>query len=42
MGKLLGCQLAQLIVQQGQELVGGVRVAAVNGIQDLSHIAHED
>ena len=34
LGQLLGRQLAQLVVDQRQELLGGVRIAALDGGQD--------
>src|SRR5262249_14697090 len=34
------CQLAQLVVDQGKELFGGVRVALFHGGQDAGHYAH--
>jgi hypothetical protein len=42
MGKLMGRQAAQLIVNERQELGGGVRVALVDGRQDARHFAHWD
>jgi hypothetical protein len=39
-GELLGRQLAQLVVDQRQELVGGVRVALFDGGQDAGDIGH--
>jgi hypothetical protein len=40
-GKLVCGQLAQLVVDQGQELAGGVRVAFGDGVQDLGDLVHE-
>src|SRR5262245_19283893 len=40
LGQLLGRQLAQLIVDQRQELLGGVGVALLDGGQDLGDFAH--
>jgi hypothetical protein len=38
--QLLGRQLAQLVVDQRQQLVGGLRVALLDGVQDLGDSAH--
>ena len=40
LGHLCGGQLAQLVVDQRQELLGGVRVALLDGGQDARHLAH--
>ncbi len=39
-GKLLGGQLAQLVINQRQQLAGGVRVAFGDGVQDLRDLVH--
>ena len=39
-GKLLRGQLAQLVVDQRQELAGGVRVAFGDGVQGLGDLPH--
>ena len=39
-GKLLCGQFAQFVVDQGQELAGGVRVALIDGGQDSGNLAH--
>ena len=36
----LGGQLAQLIVDQGQELLGGLRVAGLDGREDARDVVH--
>jgi hypothetical protein len=38
--QLLGGQLAELVVDQRQELLGGVRVALLDGGQDLGNVTH--
>src|SRR5438132_346368 len=38
--QLLSRQLAQLIINEGQELLGGVWVALLDGGQDSSYVAH--
>ena len=40
LGQLLRRQLAQLVVDQRQELLGGVRVALLDRGQDAGDIAH--
>jgi hypothetical protein len=40
MGQLVGGELAQLVVDQRQELLGGVRVAVRDGIEDLGRVTH--
>ena len=40
LGQLLRRQLAQLVIDQGQKLVGGVRVALFDGGQDACDVAH--
>ena len=40
LGQLLGRQLAQLVVDQGQELLGGLRVALLDGRQDAGYVVH--
>ena len=40
LGQLLGRQLAQLVVDQRQELLGGVRVALLDGGQDAGDVGH--
>ena len=41
LGQLLRCQLAQLVINEWQELFRGVRVALLDGGQDVSDIIHE-
>jgi hypothetical protein len=41
-GQFLRRQLAQLVVNQRQELLGGVRVAGVDGGQDTRNVGHSD
>ena len=41
LGQPLRRQLAQLVVDQRQELLGGVRVALLDGGQDARDVAHE-
>ena len=41
LGQLLRRQLAQLVVDQRQELLGGVRVALLDGGQDAGDITHD-
>ena len=41
LGQLLGGQLAQLVVDQRQELLGGVRVALLDGGQDARDVGHK-
>jgi hypothetical protein len=41
LGQLLGGQAAQLVVNERQELCGGVRVALLNGAQNVRDIAYE-
>jgi hypothetical protein len=38
-GKLLGGQCTQFVIDQGQELAGGVWVACGDGVQDLGQLA---
>ena len=33
-------QLAQLVVDDGQKLLGGVRVAVLDGVENLGHVTH--
>ena len=40
LGQLLGRQLAQLVVDQRQQLLGGVRVALLDGGQDARNFTH--
>ena len=40
-GQLLGRQLAQLVVDQGQELTGGVWIAVPDCVQNARALAHE-
>jgi hypothetical protein len=40
-GELLGRQLAQLVIDQRQELGGGVRVALFDGTQYLGDVGHK-
>jgi hypothetical protein len=39
--KFLRRKLAQLVVNQRQKLVGGVRIALLHGGQDAGNVAHE-
>jgi hypothetical protein len=39
-GQLLGGQFAQLVVDQGQELAGGVGIALIDRGQDSANLAH--
>ena len=39
-GQLLRGQLAQLVVDQRQELLGGVRIALLDGGQDARNFVH--
>ena len=39
-GQLLGGQLAQLVIDQRQQLRGGVGVALLDGGQDARHFRH--
>jgi len=39
-GQLLGRQLAKFVVDQQQELIGGVRVALLDGGQDVGDFTH--
>src|SRR5947209_20614871 len=39
---LLGRQLPELVIDEGQELLGGVRVTLLDGRQDARKIAHEE
>jgi hypothetical protein len=41
LGHLVGREPAQLVIDQRQELLGGVRVALVDGGKDPSDIGHE-
>ena len=36
----LGCRHAQLLVDEGQQLLGGGRVAVFDGVQDAGDFAH--
>ena len=38
--QLLGGQLAQLVVDQRQELLGRLRVALLDGREDAGHVVH--
>jgi hypothetical protein len=40
LGQLLGSQLAQFLVDQGQEFPGGGRVASFDGGQDAGNLTH--
>jgi len=40
LGQLLGSQLAQFLVDQGQKLPGGGRVAVFDGGQDAGNLTH--
>ena len=40
LGQLLGRQLAQLVVDQRQELLGRLRVALLDGREDAGHVGH--
>ena len=40
LGKLLGGQPTQLLVNERQELLGGVWIALLDGVQDLRDLAH--
>src|SRR5439155_22390231 len=40
LGQFLRCQLAQLLINEGQELAGGVGVALLDGRQDASDLVH--
>jgi hypothetical protein len=40
LGEFLRRELAQLLIDQGQELLRGVRIATLNGGQDLRNLAH--
>jgi hypothetical protein len=40
LGQLLGRQLAQLVVDQRQQLLGGLGVALFDGGQDAGNIGH--
>ena len=40
LGQLLGGQLAQLVVDQRQELLGRLRVALLDGREDAGHVLH--
>ena len=40
LGKFLRCQPAQLLVDEGQELLGGVRIAPLDGGQDTGNLVH--
>src|SRR5262249_39618818 len=41
LGHLLGGQPPQLVVNQRQQLLGGVRVALLDGVQDASDLTHD-
>ena len=38
---LFGRQFAQLVIDQRQQLLSGLRIALFDGIQDLGDIAHK-
>ena len=40
LGQPLGRQLAQLVVDQRQELLGRLRVALLDGREDAGHVVH--
>jgi hypothetical protein len=40
-GELLRGELAQLVVDQRQQLVGGVRIALVDGLEDAGDVGHD-
>ena len=40
LGQPLRGQLAQLVVDQRQELLGGLRVALLDGREDAGHVVH--
>jgi hypothetical protein len=40
LGKFLGRQLAQLVIDQRQQLAAGVGIALLDGRQDARHITH--
>jgi hypothetical protein len=40
-GQLLGRELAQLVVDQGKQLLGGVWLALIEGRQDTRDLAHQ-
>ena len=40
LGQPLGGQLAQLVVDQRQELLGRLRVALLDGREDAGHVVH--
>jgi hypothetical protein len=42
LGKLLSSQLAQFVINQRQELLGSVRIALLDGGQDLCHLSHDE
>src|SRR4029077_580471 len=39
-GQSLGCQLAQLIVDQRQELLGSGWTALIDGLEDMGNVTH--
>ena len=39
-GQLLGCRLAQPVADERQELLGGLRVAPLRGVQEMGEVAH--
>ncbi len=41
-GKPASGQATQLVVDQGQQLGGGVRVALLNRVQEMRDVAHSD
>src|SRR6516165_10549510 len=41
LGHSLACRLAELVVYQGQQFLGGVRIALFDGGQDAGNVAHE-
>ena len=40
-GQPVGCQSAQLLIQQWQELARGVRIPLLYGGQDAGNVAHD-
>jgi hypothetical protein len=40
LGQTLCGEMAQLVVNQGQELRGGVGIALLDGTKDVGHFAH--
>jgi hypothetical protein len=37
----MGGQLPQLVINEGQKLLGGRRVAPLDGVEDLRNVGHE-